>query len=355
MPALEQALGRWFDAHARDLPWRRTRDPYAIWVSEIMLQQTRVETVVPYYERFIARFPDVSALARASCDDVLASWSGLGYYRRARSLWLAARELQMRRGGELPRTASELRLLQGVGAYTAGAIASIAFDLREPVVDGNVARVLARLCRIDDDVASSAGRRRLWELARSLVPVGRPGRFNQALMELGATVCTPERPACERCPVRARCQARAAGRVHELPVVGARCRPRTVSLVAAVVYAGADRGAMWLGQRRPGGLYGGLWEPPMVEAVDLGAARGALAAYGIARRLRLGPVGEVEHLLTHRRLRLTVVVGRVRRAFAAEPCASYACLAWHPRAEPPRAMSKLARRVLAVATQEGGG
>ena len=187
-------LGRWYDESARDLPWRRTRDPYAIWVSEVMLQQTRVETVVPYYERFVARWPDVSSLAQADVEEVLAMWSGLGYYRRARVMHRAAREVTERFGAEFPRDLDGLRALPGVGAYTAAAVASIAAGVRAPLVDGNVARVLSRLVGIDDDPKTAAGRARTWAEAERLVPADRPGRFNQALMELGATVCLPREP-----------------------------------------------------------------------------------------------------------------------------------------------------------------
>ena len=275
---IEAALGAWFDRVARDLPWRRTRDPYAIWLSEVMLQQTRVETVIPYYERFLARYPTVADLAGATLDQVLSLWSGLGYYRRARVLHLAAREVTERYGGAFPAEAAGLRDLPGVGAYTAGAIASIAFDRREALVDGNVARVLARLEGIDDDIKSAAGARRLWAAAARLVPAERPGRFNQALMELGATVCTPRSPRCDACPVDGACAARAAGREEELPVISPKREAPSVAMVAAVVRAGRR---VLLARRAEGGLFGGLWEPPMVEAPSLAAALPLLAAAGV--------------------------------------------------------------------------
>ena len=201
------ALLRWYDANRRDLPWRRTRDPYAIWISEAMLQQTRVETVIPYWERFLARFPDVASLARAELDDIYAVWTGLGYYSRARNLKAAAVSIVADHGGELPNNAEGLRSLAGIGRYTAGAVASIAFDREEPLVDGNVVRVFARLEDIREDSSERAIVERLWSLAAELVRGPRPGDLNQALMELGATICTPKRPHCLACPVRLECRA----------------------------------------------------------------------------------------------------------------------------------------------------
>src|SRR4051812_4503042 len=183
-PELARRLGAWFEETRRDLPWRRTRDPYAIWLSEIMLQQTRVATVLDYWPRFLGKYPTVRALAEASIDDVLGAWSGLGYYRRARALHGAAREMVSRYGGEVPRTTDELLTIPGIGRYTAGAIASIAFGARAPLVDGNVARVLARIFAIDEDIRGPAAMRTLWSLAEQLVPSEKPGRHNEALMEL---------------------------------------------------------------------------------------------------------------------------------------------------------------------------
>jgi A/G-specific adenine glycosylase len=348
---------------ARDLPWRRTRDPYAIWLSEVMLQQTRVETVIPYYERFLARYPTVADLAGATLDQVLSLWSGLGYYRRARVLHLAAREVTERYGGAFPAEAAGLRDLPGVGAYTAGAIASIAFDRREALVDGNVARVLARLEGIDDDIKSAAGARRLWAAAARLVPAERPGRFNQALMELGATVCTPRSPRCDACPVDGACAARAAGREEELPVISPKREAPSVAMVAAVVRAGRR---VLLARRAEGGLFGGLWEPPMVEAPSLAAALPLLAAAGVgeaagregaagspALPAALREVGRVRHILTHRRLEVTVARAEVaapwrRRAKLADP---YEKAEWLDPDEVDLGISKLARKILSAAAK----
>jgi A/G-specific adenine glycosylase len=293
---LRAALIEWYERSQRELPWRRTRDPYAIWVSEVMLQQTRVETVVPYFLRWMERFPSVQALAAAPLDDVLGCWSGLGYYTRARNLHRAAQEVASRHGGDLPDDAGRLRELPGIGRYTAGAIASIAFGRSEPVVDGNVERVLARLLLAKD-------RDEAWEIAARLVPAGDAASFNQALMELGATVCIPRRPLCLVCPVRADCQARALG-IHEH--VPPRRVARAVPVVDAAV-AVVRRGVRLLLVRRPpSGLWGGLWEFPTAELgsgeTPLEAARRACAAVGL--RAPFGdPVALIEHTLTHRHMR----------------------------------------------------
>lgn len=348
--ALASALCAWFEASARDLPWRRTRDPYAIWLSEIMLQQTRVETVVPYFERFLMRFPDVRSLASAEVDDVLSLWSGLGYYRRARELHAAAREVTTRYGGELPSEAAELRELRGVGAYTAGAIASIAFGKAEPLVDGNVSRVLARIEGIEEDVKSTAGSRRIWATAARLVPRDMPGRFNEALMELGATICTPREPGCLICPVRSMCAAFATGRQSELPVVGGRGRVPVVPMVAAVVRHGSE---VLFARRAEGGLFGGLWEPPMVEASSLRDAQGALQGAGInAGAAALREAGRVRHVLSHRELDVLVVGGEASSRFVPEPPSTppYERAAWLDPETAEVGISTLARKVIQAAS-----
>ena len=215
---LRAALLAWYRAERRDLPWRRTRDPYAIWVSETMLQQTRVEAVIPYYERFLARFPTVGALATADLDDVLSAWAGLGYYSRARNLKRAAEQVVADHAGCLPAAPDALRELPGIGRYTAGAIASIAFDRPAPIVDGNVARVLARLHGLREPIEQSAVRARLWAEAERLADGPAPGDLNQALMELGARICVPGTPRCDACPVSPFCDARRAGDAASLPV-----------------------------------------------------------------------------------------------------------------------------------------
>ena len=347
--ALAVALLDWYRERARDLPWRRTSDPYAIWVSEIMLQQTRVETVIPYYERFIARWPGVAQLAAAELDDVLEAWSGLGYYRRARQLHEAAGEVVARHGGELPRTAEELVGLTGVGRYTAGAIASIAHGQATPVVDGNVIRVLCRLFGFEEDMRAAKGQRRVWDRAERLVVDDAPGDFNQALMELGATVCTPRRPRCDACPVAEPCVARRQERTEELPLLSKKKPPTAQSLVAVVVRH-ADGGVL-LAQRVRDGLFGGLWEPPMVAGEDLGRVRREMSDHGISSRRHLTVVGRVQHVLSHRRFTIEVAAGHTGRRWSLprKPPAPYDRLAWCSVGDV--AVSTLARKVLALAEE----
>ncbi len=254
-PDLRAALLGWYDAHARELPWRGEDDPYRIWVSEMMLQQTRVSTVLGYYDRWLERFPDVAALADAEQDEVLKAWEGLGYYRRARFLHAGARLVREEMGGEVPSTYDGLREIPGLGEYAAGAVASIAFGERVPAVDGNVRRVLARLW---DDPAP--GKAWLRETAAELVDPERPGDWNQALMELGATTCTPTGPACGACPVSAWCAARAAGTQEERPETKKRKAVPKRAFATAVVVDGAGRALL---VRRPeDGLLGGMWTFP---------------------------------------------------------------------------------------------
>jgi A/G-specific adenine glycosylase len=272
--AFQRALPRWYRQHRRDLPWRRTRDPYAIWVSEIMLQQTRVESVIPYYERWLKTFPTVESLARAPLSRVLTLWEGLGYYTRARNLHRAAQQV-VGRGDPpgRPRPANQrtsrrlvptcvavLRLLPGIGRYTAGAIASIAFNRRAPIVDGNVARVFARIFAIRTNVKLPATQQKLWALAEALLPVRKCGEFNQALMELGALVCVPAKPHCDACPLRHIC--RAPG--DALPNRGRAARP--VAVVQDVAWD-CRQGKVRVRQRPATGLLAGLWElPPLANA-----------------------------------------------------------------------------------------
>nr|AYM54074.1 A/G-specific adenine glycosylase [Byssovorax cruenta] len=346
--AIRRALAAWFEATARDLPWRRRRDPYAVWLSEIMLQQTRVETVVPYFERFLSRFPDVGALSAAPIDEVLSLWSGLGYYRRARQLHATAREVTERYGGAFPGEAAELKALPGVGDYTAGAIASLAFGRKEALVDGNVARVFARLFGIAAPIRSPAAVKELWETARRLLPEDRPGQFNEALMELGAMVCTPRDARCEACPLERVCVARATGRVGELPVVAEKPKVPVVAMVAAVVRRG---GEVLFARRQEGGLFGGLWEPPMVEAASVAAARAQLAELGVD--VPLAEVGRVKHVLTHKELAVRVAAGEAP-AKAKAPRSMVAPYEKATFLDPEGAgvgISTLARKVLASAAK----
>jgi A/G-specific adenine glycosylase len=357
--ALRAALLAWYRAHRRDLPWRRTRDPYAIWISEAMLQQTRVDTVIPYYDRFLARFPDVAALATADLDDVTALWAGLGYYSRARNLHRAARMVMERHAGRLPDDIAALRELPGVGRYTAGALASIAFDKPAPIVDGNVARVLARLLAIDGDLRSPANQNRLWSEAEALARGEDPGALNQGLMELGATVCTPRGPRCAECPWARHCAARAQGRAEELPV---RSRPTEVRRVDAVAAFFERHDRVLAVQRPQRGLLGGLWELPGGELRDAEAPARALARIlreGVGLGVRHAePLGTIEHAFTHRLLRVhvyrgAVSAGRVRRAgWDAHRWVSRSALADLPLGGPTR---KALARVSESAAQIPGG
>ncbi|HQM51202.1 MAG TPA: A/G-specific adenine glycosylase [Candidatus Hydrogenedentes bacterium] len=256
---IRRTLLAWYRGNARELPWRNTRDPYAIWVSEVMLQQTRVDQGTPYFTRFMAAFPSVDALAEASEDAVLKRWEGLGYYSRARNLHRAAKTVAHERGGTFPQTAEEWQALPGVGRYTAGAIASIAFNEAVPVLDGNVKRVLTRLRDIADPVDRPATGHLLWRLAQTLVSPRRPGDFNQAIMELGAIVCTPKAPLCGACPLREVCLAAACGTQSERPVKGKKARTPHYEVVVAAI---EKKGRFLLGKRPPEGLLGGLWEFP---------------------------------------------------------------------------------------------
>ena len=256
---IRRTLIRWYKKHQRDLPWRRTRNPYAVWVSEIMLQQTQVATVIPYYRRFMKAFPTIKRLAAAREQAVLKAWEGLGYYSRARNLYKAAKRIISDHGGRLPESAEELRQLPGIGRYTAGAIASIAFDLDEPVLDGNVIRVFCRLFLIRKNPKETTIQKRLWRLAHQLLPKGKASIFNQALMDLGATVCTPKNPRCNDCPLKKHCKARAKNLQERLPAKAKTAPVPHYDIAAGVIWKGKK---ILIARRKPEGLLGGLWEFP---------------------------------------------------------------------------------------------
>ncbi|MDX2161544.1 MAG: A/G-specific adenine glycosylase [bacterium] len=254
------ALLAWYDVHHAALPWRANHDPYRVWLSEIMLQQTQVETVKPYFEKFLAAYPTVTDLAAAPLDDVLKLWEGLGYYSRARNLHRAAQQVAFQHGGAFPRTVEGLLALPGVGRYTAGAVASIAFGERAPVLDGNVIRVFARLLDLPDDVTQPKTQAKLWQVAADWLPDARPGDYNQALMELGRVICKPRHPLCSQCPVQAHCAAYAGGTQAQRPVKKARAATPHYDVAAGMIWD--DAGRLLIAQRPLDGLLGGLWEFP---------------------------------------------------------------------------------------------
>jgi A/G-specific adenine glycosylase len=302
---IRQALLGWFARNARDLPWRRTKDPYAIWVSEIMLQQTRVPAVVPYYERFLNRFPTVERLARARLDPVIKLWEGLGYYSRVRNLHAAAQKIVAEFHGHLPATREELLTLPGIGRYTAGAIASIAFGRRVPLVDGNVTRVLCRLFRLQGRPKDVAVQKRIWAIAEGLVPEGHAGQFNQALMELGSEVCLPRHPRCGECPVSRFCEARLHNEQDSLPARVPKKQLPFYTVAVGVIYR---NGRILIDKRKPEGLLGGLWEFPggkRRRGESLESALRREVREELAITVRVGrPLAVVDHTYSHFRLRI---------------------------------------------------
>lgn len=301
-------LRRWYRQAGRALPWREPRDAYAIWVSEVMLQQTRVETVLRYYEPFLERFPNVTTLAEAPEEAVRAAWAGLGYYRRAKLLQQGARTVSELHGGVVPSGLAELLALPGVGRYTAGAIRSFGFDLPAPVVDGNVGRVLSRLMAIDGAVDETRVRAAHWALAEQYHDREAPNESNQAILELGAVICTPARPSCDRCPVARGCLSLSLGRVDDIPTPKARRPSPTIPRSALVVHDALGRILL---QQRPGaGLLASMWEPPSAEGAGQAEAIDTIwTTAGGAGPLR--DCGVVEHVFTHRRWRTRVWSGQV--------------------------------------------
>ncbi|MFL5318600.1 MAG: A/G-specific adenine glycosylase [Myxococcaceae bacterium] len=307
-PGFRAPLLQWFDRSKRDLPWRRTKDPYAVWLSEVMLQQTQVVTVIPYWEKFLAKFPRVEDLAAAPLEDVLQLWSGLGYYSRARNLHRAAQAIVAL--GGFPKTAEALRELPGFGPYTSGAVASIAFDEPAPIVDGNVARVFSRLFVVEGAPGEKEREKKLWALAGEHVQGERPGDFNQALMELGALVCRADNPTCLLCPVREECGALKAGRVNELPPPRVRAARKLLNLAVAVW---ERDGELLFVRREEKGLFGGLWELPTVEYPVRDAELPERFESALGTKVKLAEsLGVVRRTLTHRDLELHLfrVTGR---------------------------------------------
>lgn len=291
-------LRAWFDKAKRDLPWRRSRDPYRIWVSEIMLQQTTVAAVIAYFERFMAAYPTVAELAGAPERDVLRLWEGLGYYRRARQLHAAAQKITGEHGGKFPREPAAVRALPGIGRYTAGAISSIAFDLPEPILEANTVRLLSRLSAYRDDPLARAGQEHLWAWAAAIVPAEEPGLFNQALMELGALICTPREPRCGECPVASLCAAKKLGLVTEIPKPKAKKVFEEVREAAVLI---RRKGEVLLIERAAGERWGGLWDFPRF-AIDAEQADNIAAALRAEIKRTLGieiALGERLQTLKH--------------------------------------------------------
>lgn len=344
---LRAALLSHYDRHSRPLPWRGESDPYRVLVSEVMLQQTRVETVTLRYASWLDRFPDVESLASADEDDVLKAWEGLGYYRRARNLHRAARLVRERPDTSLPSTCAELRELPGLGDYTAGAVASIAFGEAVAAVDGNVRRVVARL--LDDANPSPA---RLRRAASALLDSARPGDWNQAMMDLGATVCVPRAPRCDVCPVSAWCAARAAGTERDRPARTRKREPRVATFALAVLHTG---GRVLLERRPAGGLLGGMWAFPERQVAD--ASEAVRAAVDLARERSLGvvddgdavPLPACAHRFTHLAATYWPAALEVTRS---RPLAERGNAVWIEVGRPSRvALPAAQRRVLASMTQ----
>ena len=333
----------WFAANARDLPWRRTRDPYAIWISEIMLQQTQVKTVIPYWERWLRALPDVRALAEAPEDRVLKLWEGLGYYTRARNLQRAARVVLGEHGGTFPTDHAALLALPGIGRYTAGAVASIAFNQPAPILDGNVIRVLTRVFALPGDPKEKQLNARLWQLAEELVSAAANSKLetrdsklvhysgpcsvlNQSLMELGATVCTPRAPICLVCPLATCCVAGRTGRAEEFPQLTARAAATERRFVVAVL----ERGGQVLVRQRPAKVVNArLWECPNEELTDPGAdARAAAAKWLGLPAPALTPLKRVKHTITRYRITLDIFrAGVGKKAFTLESGSTWTSLA----------------------------
>jgi A/G-specific adenine glycosylase len=295
----------WYADNARSLPWRRSQDPYSIWISEIMLQQTQVETVIPYYQRWMARFPTLTDLAHSNEQEVLRFWEGLGYYSRGRNLFHAACKVMVEYDGKIPAERDILAHLPGIGPYTAAAIASIAFSLNEATLDGNIRRVLSRLFDISLIARSKECEESLWKLARQLLPHGRAGDFNQAMMDLGATLCTVHNPQCERCPVQHFCQAHNQGTQEQRPVLKPRAKIPSIIVCAAVI---TREGKVLIARRPSKGLLGGMWEFPggkMKDNEDFasGLKREILEELGTV--IDIGEsVGIYRHAYTHFRVTL---------------------------------------------------
>lgn len=292
-------LINWYQTNQRDLPWRKDQNPYKIWVSEVMLQQTQVSTVIPYFNRFMKKYPTIEDLAKAPLEDVLKMWEGLGYYSRARNLHHAANTVVERYHGQIPQDPKALGELKGVGPYTMGAILSIAFHKPEPAVDGNVMRVLSRVFKIEENIAESRTKRLFEQLVRHIISIEDPSSFNQGLMELGALICTPKSPDCTACPLQTYCQANKADMTEQLPI---KSKPKKKQRHAyAVLLIKNDAGDYVIEKRGESGLLAGLWQFPMVPIDEIGfehMEHWLYAEYGLPVKIK-EQKGTTKHIFTH--------------------------------------------------------
>ena len=302
---ISRAILPWYSKHARQLPWRDNPDPYTVWISEVMLQQTRADTVIPYFERWMKQYPTIDSLASASQHEVLVIWEGLGYYSRARNLLRTAKIVMNEMGGKLPNDARSLRRFPGIGKYTAGAIASIAYGLDEPVIDGNISRVLSRVFSIRKSINSNSGKELLWQIAKSHLPPGKASEYNQALMELGATICTPRSPACHQCPLAQFCQANKKGIQEEFPIKKKKGEiPFTIAAAAVIQY----NHEILISRRPQDGLLGGMWQFPgckleLEEEPTECLKREILRTIGVEIDIK-EPMGVYNHAYTHFQVKL---------------------------------------------------
>jgi len=348
-------LLRWYKNFAADLPWRRSRDPYLIWLSEIMLQQTQVTTVIPYFVRFTAAFPTVQALAAAQLSDVLKLWEGLGYYSRARNLHKAARQIVAQYGGQFPTDAATLQKLPGIGRYTAAAIASIAFGEGAAVLDGNVMRVLSRIDDLAEDIGQKSVQDKLWARAEALLSREQPGDYNQAMMELGRTLCMPRSPRCLLCPVNRHCLALAAGTQHKRPVRAARPKTPHYDVAAGVIWD--NQGHLLIAQRPAKGLLGGLWEFPGGKQ-EAGESLSECLQRELREELAISvTVGElivsVKHAFTHFKITLHAFECR----YLEGPPQTLGCADWRwvvPNELDQFAFGRVDRHVIEVLRKRGG-
>ncbi|PYV83551.1 MAG: A/G-specific adenine glycosylase [Acidobacteria bacterium] len=317
---LQKKLFDWYVIHQRELPWRKVKDPYSVWISEVMLQQTQVQTVIPYYLRFLKSFPTIGHLAKANLQHLLRVWAGLGYYSRARNLRQAARKIIQDHNGRFPESYEGVLALPGIGRYTAGAISSIAFNQRYPALDGNAARVLTRLFKLRGDPKSAGLHALLWKCAQELIPQSNPGDFNQALMELGATLCSPRRPACLRCPWQAECLARKEGIQELLPEKRTSLVAEKSQWAVAVIF---HNQRVLIVRRTEGKLLRDFWEFPGGEFNEVGNLKSALAKkiwrdFGLRVRLR-NRLTTIKHAITKRRITLLVYQAELKTSMLKVP------------------------------------